>query len=115
MTMTFEEMQAIISNMLAVQRELQESQLRFQESQLRDREDILLLIEETKQLSAVQRNIQEDQIRDRQDIELMLERSRQQERMIDRLIGYSLSYEADKLDLEQRMTELERRRAERGQ
>jgi hypothetical protein len=26
-----------------------------------------------------------------------------------------LSYEADKLDLEQRMTELERKRAERGQ
>ncbi len=75
----------------------------------------MLLIEQAKQLSAVQRNIQEDQIRDRQDLELMLEKSRQQERMIDRLIGYSLSYEADKLDLEQRMTNLERKRAERNQ
>lgn len=118
--MTFEEMQALIANMLAVQRELQESQFRYQESQLRDREDIngnrediLLLIEQTKQLSAVQRSIQEDQIRDRQDIELMLENAKKQERLIDRLIGYSLSYESDKLDLEQRMTDLERKRAER--
>ncbi len=106
--MTFEEMQAVITGMLEVQRNLQESQIR-------DRQDILLLIEQAKQASSVQRNLQESQIRDRQDIELMLERSRQQERMIDRLIGYSLPYEADKLDLEQRMTELERKRAERGQ
>jgi hypothetical protein len=127
--MTFEEMQAIIRDMLAVQRDLQEIQVRLHDIQLRDREDInrsredinrsrediLLLIEQAKQMSAVQRSIQEDQIRDRQDIELLIERSTKQERMIDRLIGYSLSYEADKLDLEQRMTELERKRAERGQ
>jgi hypothetical protein len=106
--MTFEEMQAIIAGMLEVQRNLQESQLR-------DRQDILLLIEQSKQMSNLQRNLQESQIRDRQDIELMLDKSRQQERMIDRLIGYSLSYEADKLDLEQRMTELERKRSELGQ
>ena len=119
--MTFEEMQAVIAGMLEVQRNLQESQLRFQESQLRDRdsisrnrEDILSLIEQSKQISSVQRNLQESQIRDRQDIESMLEKSRQQERMIDRLIGYSLSFESDKLDLEQRLTELERKRAERG-
>lgn len=91
----------------------QESQLRDREDTNRNREDILLLIEQTKQLSAVQRSIQEDQIRDRQDIELMLENAKKQERLIDRLIGYSLSYESDKLDLEQRMTELERKRAER--
>ncbi|PZU98822.1 MAG: hypothetical protein DCE90_03165 [Pseudanabaena sp.] len=106
--MTFEEMQAVIAGMLEVQRNLQESQLR-------DRQDILLLIEQTKQLSAVQRSTQEDQIRDRQDIELLIERGKQQEKMLDRLIGYSLSYESDKLDLEQRMTELERKRAERDQ
>jgi hypothetical protein len=106
--MTCEEMQAVIDGMLEVQRNLQESQLR-------DRQDILLLIEQTKQLSSVQRSIQEDQIRDRQDIELLIQRGKQQEKMIDRLIGYSLSYESDKLDLEQRMTELERKRAERDQ
>jgi hypothetical protein len=106
--MTFEEMQALIAGMLEVQRNLQESQLR-------DRQDILLLIEQSKQMSNLQRNLQDSQIRDRQDIELMLDKSRQQERMIDRLIGYSLSYEADKLDLEQRMTELERKRSELGQ
>ncbi|OIP68580.1 MAG: hypothetical protein AUK48_15665 [Oscillatoriales cyanobacterium CG2_30_44_21] len=104
--MTFEEMQAVIAGMLEVQRNLQESQLR-------DRQDILLLIEQTKQLSSVQRSIQEDQIRDRQDIELLIERGKQQEKIVDRLIGYSLAYESDKLDLEQRMTELERKRAER--
>ncbi|GAC1469180.1 MAG: hypothetical protein NVSMB70_14310 [Chamaesiphon sp.] len=38
--MTFEEMQEIIKGILAVQRELQESQLRFQSAQTRDREDI---------------------------------------------------------------------------
>lgn len=113
--MTFEEMQTVIAGMLEVQRNLQESQLRDRQDILLLREDILLLIEQAKQTSSVQRNLQESQIRDRQDIELMLERARQQERMIDRLIGYSLSYEADKLDLEQRMTELERKRAERGQ
>jgi len=105
---TCEEMQAVIAGMLEVQRNLQESQLR-------DRQDILLLIEQTKQLATVQRSIQEDQIRDRQDIELLIERGKQQEKMIDRLIGYSLPYESDKLDLERRMTELERKRAERNQ
>ena len=85
--MTFEEMQAVIAGMLEVQRNLQESQLRDRQDILLLREDILLLIEQSKQTSSVQRNLQESQIRDRQDIELMLERSRQQERMIDRLIG----------------------------
>jgi hypothetical protein len=111
--MTFEEMQAVIANMLQVQRNLQESQLRDREDILLMREDILLLIEQAKLASSVQRNLQESQIRDRQDIELLLEKSRQQERMVDRLVGYSISFESDKMDLEQRMRELERKRAER--
>lgn len=111
--MTFEEMQAVIASMLQVQQSLQESQLRDREDILLLREDILLLIEQTKQVSSVQRNLQESQIRDREDIELLLEKSRQQERMVDRLVGYSISFESDKMDLEQRLTELERKRAER--
>ncbi len=111
--MTFEEMQAVIASMLQVQRNLQESQLRDREDILLMREDILLLIEQAKLASSVQRNLQENQIRDRQDIELLLEKSRQQERMVDRLVGYSISFESDKMDLEQRMRELERKRAER--
>ena len=111
--MTFEEMQAVIAGMLQVQRNLQESQLRDREYILLLREDILLLVEQTKQVSSVQRNLQESQIRDREDIELLLEKSRQQERIVDRLVGYSISFESDKMDLEQRLTELERKRAER--
>ena len=111
--MTFEEMQAVIAGMLQVQRNLQESQLRDREDILLMRDDILLLIEQTKQASSVQRNLQESQIRDCQDMELLLEKSRQQERMVDRLVGYSISFESDKMDLEQRMGELERKRAER--
>ncbi len=84
--MTFEEMQEIIRGMLSVQRELQESQLKFQESQSSIKEDIASLIEQSKQ----------------------------QEKILNRLIGYSLTAESDKLDLEEKMVALERRNKKSG-
>ncbi len=69
--MTVDEIQRIIEQMLSVQRELQESQLRIQESQLRDR----------------------------QDIESLIENSSRQQRLLDRLIGYSITTESNILDL----------------
>jgi hypothetical protein len=65
--MTFEEIQKILEQMLAVQRELQETQI------------------------------------------AMTERARQQDRRIERLIGYSITAESDRLDLEERLAALERR------
>jgi hypothetical protein len=79
--MTVDEIQRIIEQMLSVQRELQGSQLRIQESQLRDR----------------------------QDIESLIENSSRQQRLLDRLIGYSITTESNHLDLEQRLNELERK------
>ncbi|UBF29343.1 hypothetical protein K9N68_16805 [Kovacikia minuta CCNUW1] len=79
--MTFDEIQRTLEQMLAVQRELQESQLR-------QRQEIDQLLVYHDQLLAYQQN---------------------QQRLVDRLIGYSLSNESDHLDLEERMNALERR------
>lgn len=57
--MTVEEIERIIEQMLGIQRNLQEGQVRLQESQ----------------------------IKDRQDIELLIEQSKRQERIMERLIG----------------------------
>lgn len=100
--MNLEEAQSIIDQMLGIQRNLQESQIKLQESQIRDRQDI-------GQILGIQRSLQESQIRDRHDIELLLEQSKRQERIMERLIGYSITFESDKLDLEQRLNQLERR------
>ena len=86
--MTFEEIQQMLELLLAVQREIQESQLR-------NREDINLLIEQSRQ--------------SREDINLLIEQSRQQNKNIERLIGYSITVESDHLDLEERFATLERR------
>lgn len=72
--MTFDEIQQTLERMLAVQRELQESQLRQ-----RQETDQLLIYQQTQQ------------------------------RLVDRLIGYSISNKSDHLDLEERMNALEQR------
>jgi hypothetical protein len=114
--MTFDEIQRTIEQMLAVQRELQESQLRLQESQARDRQDIeqMLAVQRELQegqlrLQESQLRLQEDQLRDRQDIALLLENSIRQQRLLDRLIGYSITTESNHLDLEERLNALERK------
>lgn len=46
--MTFDEIQAVLENMLSVQRGLQESQLKLQKSQLKQQEKLETLLELTK-------------------------------------------------------------------
>jgi polyhydroxyalkanoate synthesis regulator phasin len=55
-----------------------------------------------EQMLAVQRELQETQLRQRDDIDRLI-------RLVDRLIGYSITNESDHLSLEERMTALERR------
>lgn len=86
--MTPEEIQRTIEGMLAVQRELQNSQLEFRESLVQLRADITDLKESTRNLNEV---------------------SQRHERRIEQLIGYSITGETDRLDLLGRLTTLERR------
>jgi hypothetical protein len=55
-----------------------------------------------EQMLSVQRELQESQLR-------LLVAQKEQSKMIDRLIGYSLSNETDHLDLQERMNQLEER------
>ena len=62
-------------------------------------EEIERIIE---QMLGVQRELQNSQLQQRDEIDRML-------RLVDRLIGYSITNESDHLSLEERMTALERR------
>lgn len=94
--MTPEEIQRTIEQMLAVQRELQETQLR-QQNQIENQ-----IMPTISQLLESQRELQNSQIQQRDEIDRMI-------RLVDRLIGYSITNESDHLSLEERMTALERR------
>ncbi len=93
--MTLEEMQQIIEGMLAVQRQLQESQLEFKQSQL-----------EFKQSQEAQKFVLEELIQRYGDL---AEQSIRQKEILDRLIGYSLSNESEHLNLEEKLQLLETR------
>jgi predicted nucleic acid-binding Zn-ribbon protein len=86
--MTPEEIQKTIEQMLAIQRELQENQLK-------NSTDIADLSANIADLSA---NIAE-----------LVQHSREQDKRIEQLIGYSITGESDRLDLEERMRILERK------
>lgn len=139
--MTFEEIQAAIQQMLAVQRELQASHLRLTERHATQQAENEQFYQQTReairQLLAGQRELQESQLRlsERQatqqsaidNHEQWLENMRQvaqeigerqirrdaeqtrQERILNQLIGYSLSNESEHLDFEERMRRLEQR------
>ncbi len=100
--MTFEEIQRTIEQMLAIQRELQESQLRLQSAQYRDREDIQQILAIQRDMQESQLNIQDSQIR-------LIEQTDRQQRILDRLIGYSITASSDNLNLEEKMAALEAR------
>lgn len=87
-TMTLEEIQKVIEGMLAVQQELQNSQLRFAESLIELRQEIADLKGATSSLNEI---------------------SARHERRIEQLIGYSISGEADRVDVSQQIQNLERR------
>ena len=100
--MTFEEMQRAIEQMLAVQREFQESQLRQQERESRQDSRFQEMQRTLEQLLAVQRNLQDSQLHQREELDRLL-------RITDRLVGYSITNESDHLNLEERMNRLEQR------
>ncbi len=93
--MTPEEIQRTIEGMLAVQKELQNSQLRFDSSLDRLGQDISELRESISELR--------ESVTDLKDV------SQRHERRIEQLIGYSITGETDRLDLLGRLTTLERR------
>jgi len=107
--MTFEEMQNIIEGMLAVQRELQESQLSLKESQLEFRasqEEFRASQEAFRASQEAQRDILHELIQKYGDL---AEQSIRQKEILDRLIGYSLTNESDHLNLEEKLRALEAR------
>jgi sialic acid synthase SpsE len=97
--MTFEEIQQIIQQMLAVQRDLQEGQLRIQERQEVDRQQI-------EQILGIQRDLQEGQLQQLGTVERLLVQSERQERIMNQLIGYSITGESDRMDLEEKIRAL---------
>lgn len=86
--MTLEEIQKAIEGMLAVQRELQESQVRLKDQQERERETISILVDEIFKLVAL---------------------NNQHENRINQLIGYSITNESDRYTLMERLMNVERR------
>jgi hypothetical protein len=97
--MTFEEIQQVIQQMLAVQRDLQEGQLRIQERQEVDRQQI-------EQILGIQRDLQEGQLQQLGTVERLLVQSERQERIMNQLIGYSITDESDRMDLEEKIRAL---------
>ena len=93
--MTFEEMQKIIEGMLSVQRELQESQLELKERQLK--------FEDSQE---AQKAVLDELI---QRYGNLAENSIRQQKILDRLIGYSLTNESEHLNLEEKLQALEAR------
>ena len=114
--MTFDEIQATIEGMLAVQRELQESQLRQQQDSAKFERNIQSIHQELDRMLAVQLELQVSQIKQQQqnqatqkEIQDLLKAQQEQSRTVNQLIGYSLSNESDHLDLQERMKQLEER------
>jgi sialic acid synthase SpsE len=97
--MTFDEIQQVIQQMLAVQRDLQEGQLRIQERQEVDRQQI-------EQILGIQRDLQEGQLQQLGTVERLLVQSECQERILNQLIGYSITGESDRMDLEEKIRAL---------
>ncbi|PSN14917.1 hypothetical protein C7293_09540 [filamentous cyanobacterium CCT1] len=62
-----------------------------------------------EQMLAVQRELQESQIAQRQEIQDMLIYQDRQQRLVDRMIGYSITNESDYLTLEERINALDER------
>lgn len=93
--MTFEEIQETIQGMLSIQRELQNSQLRFAESLAESKQETLSLRSSITEL--------------RESITELRQLSQSHERRIEQLVGYSITGETDRLDVVQRLQNLERR------
>lgn len=86
--MTPEEIQRMIEGMLAVQKGLQDSQLQF-----------------SSNLDTISQDISEL----RQSVSDLKEVSQRHERRIEQLLGYSITGESDRLDMVERLMDLEQR------
>lgn len=104
--MTFEEIQQAIQQMFAVQRELQESQLRLAEQMAEQQVEHDRRMADHEQWINNFRQLLQD-FGERQ-IRAEAEQDRQ-ERILNQLIGYSLTNETEHLNLEERMMRLEQR------
>jgi hypothetical protein len=97
---------ATLETMLAVQRDLQNTQLNLQSTQLNLQSSQLLhqqrVDQQLEAILAIGRDLQERQLRQQDELDRII-------RIVDRLVGYSISSESDRLDLEEKMTALERR------
>ncbi len=121
--MTPEEIQQIFQQMLAVQRDLQEKQLKNTEDISRNTENISRNTENisrnTENISRLTEDITrltEDisQLRDgisllADGVSELIDHSKSQDKRLDQLIGYSITAESDRLDLEERVRVLERK------
>ncbi len=122
--MTSEEIQRTIEGMLAVQRELQNSQLKLQEESQQQRQEIKEMasvqkgmVSIQKEMLSIQRDLQEGQMQMLDAVSRLIGVSNRHERRIEQLIGYSITGESDRLDLLQRIMTLESkvRKLENGQ
>jgi hypothetical protein len=110
-----------MGKILAVQRDLQEGELRLQQRQAQYEaasQERQLRSEAASQeyrdrferdmarMSAVQQDLQEGQLRQMSAIQNLLISSERHERMVNQLIGYSITNQSDHLDLEERMRAL---------
>jgi hypothetical protein len=110
-----------MGKILAVQRDLQEGELRLQQRQAQYEaasQERQLRSEAASQeyrdrferdmarMSAVQQDLQEGQLRQMSAIQNLLISSERHERIVNQLIGYSITNESDHLDLEERMRAL---------
>lgn len=135
--MTFEEMQNIIQSMLAVQRELQESQIELKEVQQEVRASLEAMRASLETMRATQQEFRgslEVFRATQQEFRMSLEAlkgsqeaqsdvlreligkygdlassSVRQNQILDRLIGYNLNNESDHLNLEEKLQALEAR------
>ena len=129
--MTPEQIQETISNILKIQAELQQSQLRqegeiknllevqaeLQQSQLRQESkinDILTISErhseQIEDLRAINRETLQTIRESHRDLAEIIEQSnRKIERQISNLVGYSLTAESDRLNIQERIRYLEKR------
>ncbi len=99
-----------MERILAVHRDLQEGELRLQERQslleARNEAHEQKFEREMGQILAVQRDLQEGQLAQFGAIEKLLVSSERQERIMNQLIGYSITNESDHLDLEEKIRAL---------
>jgi polyhydroxyalkanoate synthesis regulator phasin len=93
--MTPEEIQTTLEQMLAVQRELQESQLQLQDGQVR-----------LQQEQEAQKAVLDELIERYGDLSANSER---QQRILEQLIGYSLTNESEHMTLEEKLEALQAR------